>query len=266
VPISPTYRRLPFDKALSWLKQQVPVPSERWDDFIDSSRDWAFTVSGITKAQALQSVFELTQQAIAEGTLLEDFKASFNEALERSGYSPMKPHRVRLVLLQNLRTSYGAGRYQQMSDPETMRRTPYWQWVHDDPITPRPSHKALDGMVFRADDPMWQTGFPPSGFGCRCKVVRLSDRQLRKEGLSLSDPLPSSTIVDKRTGTRTTVPAVVVGGKLTPVVDPGFAFAPGASTLEQRSRILADALQRLDPRLRQQVQERLSRGPNSNRG
>lgn len=256
----PTYRRLPFLAALAWFRSRVPLPSERWDDFINESQNWAFTVASVTKAQALQAIFELTQNAIAQGTLFEDFKINFNQILERSGYSPMRPYRARLVLLQNLRTAYAAGRYQQMTEPGAMQRTPYWQWVHDDPVVPRPHHKALDGKVFRADDPIWDAMTPPSGFGCRCRVFRLSDRQLRKEGLSLSDPLPTATILDKRTGGKTNVPAVLIDGKLVPVVDPGFAYAPGKSTIQERSRILADALQRLNPPLRQQVQERLSRG------
>ncbi|MHC8285604.1 phage minor head protein [Pseudomonas sp. XS1P51] len=38
-----------------------------------------------------------------------------------------------------------------------------------------PSHRALHGQVFRHDDPIWASIFPPSGFNCRRRVIALSE-------------------------------------------------------------------------------------------
>jgi SPP1 gp7 family putative phage head morphogenesis protein len=43
--------------------------------------------------------------------------------------------------------------------------------VGDDRV--RPAHAALDGTIKPADDPFWDTHFPPNGWRCRCTVLQL---------------------------------------------------------------------------------------------
>lgn len=40
--------------------------------------------------------------------------------------------------------------------------------------------------MWAADDPIWQTIYPPNGFNCRCKVRALSARDLERRGLSVN--------------------------------------------------------------------------------
>ena len=48
---------------------------------------------------------------------------------------------------------------------------PYWQYktVGDDKV--REEHAALDGLILRHDDPLWDRIYPPNGWHCRCSVV-----------------------------------------------------------------------------------------------
>jgi SPP1 gp7 family putative phage head morphogenesis protein len=255
------YRELPFKRAIEFLQQRVPLPTETWTDLSGMAQEWAFTVAGLTSAQLLQSVYDLTTQAVENGMLISEFQEQFDSLYQRSGYAPMKPWRSQLVLLQNMRTAYGAGRWRQMTDPEVMARSPYWQWVHDDPITPRPHHLALHLKVFRADDPFWLTCYPPSGFNCRCKVFRLSDRQLRAENLRVEDAPAPRQFLDRATGERISVPAITVGDKTVPIAEAGFQYAPGSSDRQQRAEILEKSINRLNPRLQAVVREYLARGP-----
>ena len=48
----------------------------------------------------------------------------------------------------------------------------------------------MDGRVFRADDPIWDTWFPPNGFKCRCTVKTLSKRQMEQRGLTVETEAP----------------------------------------------------------------------------
>ncbi len=72
-----------------------------------------------------------------------------------------------------------------MTDPDVTAMRPFWQYRHGNSKRPRPEHVALDGMVLRHDDPFWSTHYPPSGFGCKCRVVTMSQRDMDREGKNL---------------------------------------------------------------------------------
>jgi len=84
--------------------------------------------------------------------------------------------------------SYMAGRYEQMQ--QIAARRPYWQYSAVNDSRTRPSHRAMDGKVFRADDPIWKTWYPPNGYRCRCSVTSLSQKELDAEGLEVEKKAP----------------------------------------------------------------------------
>jgi len=47
-------------------------------------------------------------------------------------------------------------------------------------VSPRPEHVAWHNTVLPADDPWWDTHYPPNGWGCKCGVVSLSERQVER--------------------------------------------------------------------------------------
>ena len=48
----------------------------------------------------------------------------------------------------------------------------------------------MDGRVFQADSPVWDTWYPPNGFRCRCTVRSLSKRQVEQMGLTVEEKAP----------------------------------------------------------------------------
>lgn len=83
-----------------------------------------------------------------------------------------------------------------MTDPDVMELRPYWQYDAVNDSRTRPSHLAMDGRVFPADSPVWDTWFPPNGFKCRCTVRTLSKRQVERMGLQVETQLPKSGILE----------------------------------------------------------------------
>ena len=147
--------------------------------------------------------------------------------------------RTRVIYGTNLRTSYAAGRWQQL---QAVRRSrPYWRYRHSPAsVTPRHQHVEWDGLVLRADDPWWRTHYPPNGWGCNCYVEALSEREVRRLGKDGPDEAPAlderEVTVGSGPGARTVdVPAGI---------DPGFAYAPGRSVVGDAQRIAIDAAQR----------------------
>ena len=78
----------------------------------------------------------------------------------------------------------------QMTEPGVKALRPYWQYDAVNDSKTRPSHLAMDGRVFMADDPIWDTWFPPNGFKCRCTVKTLSKRQMEQRGLTVETEAP----------------------------------------------------------------------------
>ena len=102
----------------------------------------------------------------------------------------------------------------------------------------RASHAALNGQVFRFDDPIWQSHYPPNGWNCRCRVRALSERRLASLGQTVdsSDDCLSrhsvDTGFDPRTGEMYTSEVTTYrhnGQAMTP--DAGWSYNVGQINL-----------------------------------
>ncbi|NJR38540.1 MAG: hypothetical protein HC781_06435 [Leptolyngbyaceae cyanobacterium CSU_1_4] len=255
-----TWVNLPFAEAIAFFKQKLPLPTSSYTEIIDEAQDWAFTVAGIAKADLLNDVYGAIVKALEDGTTLEEFTQDFDIAAAKAGWQPPPGSegkwggwRMELIYMQNLRGAYAAGRFKQMRDPEVATARPYWLWRHRDSRVPRAVHLALDGKVFRGDSVFWDAGgYPPCGYGCKCGVFALSQRDLERRGRKVEDaPTETLTIEDKLTGERQQIPAL--NGQ--PIVDPGFVHAAGTSKPEQRQSVLNRSLARLPEPLRRQARE-----------
>ena len=91
--------------------------------------------------------------------------------------------RIRTILRTNINTAYSAGRYRRQR--ETVAARPYWQYTAVLDGSTRPSHRDLHGRIWRADDPIWDSIYPPNGFNCRCRVRALPERQVLSRGLDV---------------------------------------------------------------------------------
>ena len=182
---------MPFEAAVRYFGERIPVTAGQFYRLAEKYRALAFTVSGYTTAQILRKFYDEILSAIENGTTMEAFRTEMNGFLEAQGYEGLTPFQADNIFRTNVQTAYQAGHYEQMSDPEVLKLRPYWQYDAVQDRKTRPSHKAMDGKVFRADSPVWDTWYPPNGFRCRCTVHSLSERQVRERGLPVEDEVPS---------------------------------------------------------------------------
>ena len=129
---------------------------------------------------------------------------------------------TQVIYETNLMTAYQAGRWAQVQ--AVKERRPYLEYRHSDlSLHPRKLHKSWDGLVVAVDDPWVRTHWPPNGWGCKCRMFALADRDLRRMGKSGPDMPPddgSREWTDRVTGETHTVPNGI---------DPSWDYAPGAS-------------------------------------
>ncbi|MBB3947226.1 hypothetical protein GGQ73_003192 [Rhizobium skierniewicense] len=211
---------LPFDEAIDFLRQKTAVPTKSYRDVWDAAHSKMFMVAG-ANSQALVDDFQnAIVKAAEQGLTLEDFRADFDDIVKRHGwqYKGARGWRSRLIFETNLASAYAAGRYAQMSEPDTLEAFPFWQYNHSGALHPRLNHKAWDGMVFAADDPFWNTNYPPNGYKCGCFVTPVSRPGLKRLGKSKPDEAPN---LDQ------------LGTDQPLGVDPSFAYNPGKAWLEQ---------------------------------
>ena len=75
----------PFEEAVAYFKERVPVTASRFYQIAAEYRALAFTVSGYTKAQVLKKFYDELLAALEEGNSLAEFRENMNDFLEAEG-------------------------------------------------------------------------------------------------------------------------------------------------------------------------------------
>ena len=217
------YGSLPFKEAIEFFRGKLNIPTARWNDLWKSMHDRGFMVAGAMKDDILDDFRTAVDKAISEGTTLAEFRKDFDNIVEKHGlgYNGGRNWRSRVIYETNVRTAYASGRYKQMTDPDLAKMRPYWEYRHGDSRNPRELHLSWDGKVLRADDPWWNTHYPPNGWGCKCKVFALNARDVKRLEKSGPDKAPDDGTyewTDKKTGETHTIPKGI---------DPGWDYNVG---------------------------------------
>lgn len=224
------FASVPFKEAIAFFQQKVNLPTERWTDLWEGMHSRAFVVAGAMKSELLSDMRTAIDDAISKGTTITDFRKAFDETVKKHGwdYKGSRGWRTGVIFNTNLRVAHSAGSYKQMTDPAVLKARPYFGYIGGLSEHPRPLHLAWNGTVLPADDPWWDSHFTPNGWGCKCKVVSYSARELERDGLQVADKAPDNghyDWTDKATGEVKRIPNGI---------DPGWAYNPGKAAWGQR--------------------------------
>jgi len=215
---SARYGSVPFELAISFLKQKLNLPSESWTDVWADAHNSAFMVAGAMEDDLLNDFRKAVDIAISEGKSIGWFKKEFNNIVSQHGwdFNGGKDWRARIIYDTNIRQSYNAGRWQQLQEFD------YWEYQHGDSVSPRPMHLSWHGLTLHKDSPFWLTHFPSNGWGCKCKV------RGRRKGTDQPAPdIEYREFVDKNSGEVHKVPKGI---------DPGFEYAPHSSAQQKQQK------------------------------
>jgi SPP1 gp7 family putative phage head morphogenesis protein len=209
----------------------------------------AFTVAKATTQEVLGTIRAEVARAIGAGQTFEDFKKRLKPRLETLGWWGRKEvldadtgeltqaqlgsvRRLRTMYQTNVQTAYMAGRYKRLLANVADR--PYWRYVAVMDGRTRPAHAALNGKVWRWDDPIWQVIFPPNGWGCRCRIVALTEAEFQALGVRLEDgrgAIVEQEVPINRDGDTAVVQGVryvdAAGKEKVFYPDPGWDYNPG---------------------------------------
>lgn len=202
---------LPPEDAIKYFEGKGLRLTGDWRELWQEQHAKAFTVARLAKLDVLKDIHDALNDALKNGTTERQFIKDMTPLLQKKGWwgpavdkqtgevletyddisgRPVEwgsPRRLKLIYRQNMQTAYMAGRYkqqQELANATGPGARPYWQYIAVRDSRTRPTHSALHGRVWRADDPIWTHLYPPNGWNCRCRVRALSEFRMRKEGLT----------------------------------------------------------------------------------
>ncbi|HCG3512863.1 phage minor head protein [Acinetobacter baumannii] len=245
---------LPPKDAISYLEEKGFKIGWDWHETLDNAHSKAFTVAKIARMDLLQDIRQSLIAAMEKGQTLEQWKASITPTLQEKGWWGKKtvinpegreqevqlgsPRRLRTIYDTNIQSAFAAGRYKAMLAGAETR--PFWEWRHITISNPRKQHVALNGRLFRFDDPFWNVAYPPSEWGCKCRVIARSAREVEDKEILSGEGNESDIYervgVDRNTGAdvivkRTQFDIPTKDGKLTFAPAAGFNGSPASSYL-----------------------------------
>jgi SPP1 gp7 family putative phage head morphogenesis protein len=194
---------LPPADAVKYLQAKGFAFSFNWQEVWQEAHHKAFTVAKALNIEILQEIRQQVQRSIEEGITFGEFQKQLEPTLKNLGWwgksymvNPNSgavegvqlgsPRRLKTIYRTNLTVAYSVGRYKQMA--ENTKHRPYWLYNATLDRRTRPGHAALHGKVFRFDDPIWETIYPPNDWGCRCWVRPLTKSEVESMGLQVEEP------------------------------------------------------------------------------
>lgn len=233
----------PFTEQVDFFRKKINLPSDRWDDIQKSAHDRGFIVAGANKADLVADLRNTIDKCIAEGKSLGWYQKNFDEIVKKHGWtgwtgeSSKAGHdwRTTITYQTNMSTSYAAGRWKQLHDPDLVKIRPYLTYHHADGVRhPRPHHQSWNGFTAPRDHPFWKTHSCPNGWRCHCYLSAASELDYKDAKTAGKNQLPEGwDKIDQKTGEP-------VG------IDKGFGYAPGANADKPLKHFIDQKLINLD--------------------
>jgi len=240
-------------QAIEFLRQKKMLASKVLvKEMHDSALARATTIARLTSLDMTKDIYQSLETAMREGKGFHTWKKELVSEFERKGWIFGKepsirgidghlladpktgeyfgtPRRLNTIYRVNMQSAYSAARYQRLRDNVDNR--PYWQYSAVGDTRTRPAHLALSGKVYRYDDPFWATFYPPNGFNCRCTVIALGERDLKRRGMDKPDDSSAFLVEVERPADKQGNREKTVGFKLPDgtvrVTDKGFDYNVG---------------------------------------
>ena len=176
---------LPPKDAVAYFEKLGYQVTDDWQQTAEAVRGKAFAVAKSGSLDVLKDIKAGLIQAANTGETEKSFIERMGATLQAKGWEPNSPSRLKTIFRTNMQSAYMAGRWEQFQASKATR--PYLQYVAVMDAVTRPSHAAMNGLVFAIDDPIWKTHYPPCGYNCRCRVRSHSAASLKAQNLSVLD-------------------------------------------------------------------------------
>ncbi len=173
---------LPFEDAIKYLVEKESILFEKIDELTLEVKKNFKWIKKSTDLEVTKRMFLSLEDNMENGGTFLDWKKSIQEVANMAGFGE-QGYYLENIYRTNTINAYNIGSYKEQM--ESQEDFPYllYDAVSDDNTTE--ICKKLDGKVYRADDPIWDTIYPGNHYQCRSGVISLTQEDFEGEGYTL---------------------------------------------------------------------------------
>lgn len=218
--------------AVDFFKAKKLKPSFHYADTTNEEYAHNFTVGKVMQLDILEDFERAVEDVVANGTTLKQFQKDLTPLLQKKGWwgkremvDPLtgelkivqlgSPRRLKTIYEANLRSALAKGQWDRAQ--KTKKHLPYFVYTLGPSVEHRPEHRKWHGVILPIDDEFWQTHFVPNGWGCKCRIRQITQREADRlmakgEHTTTAPEIEYSDWVNKRTGEVERVPVGIDRG------------------------------------------------------
>lgn len=198
-------------RALDYIKNKSLRPAFSYKDVWNEEHATAFTVAKAMQIDVLSDLKNAVEKAIEGGTTFEHFKKELKPTLMQKGWWGRKEmtdpltgrtvnaqlgsdRRLKTIYQTNLRSAYQKGQYDRTMESDAH---PYLMYRIGASVRHREQHLKWNNLILPKDDPLWNSIFPPNGYGCKCYTVAVTEsrkRRYEQDGVPAYNPDTRKTV------------------------------------------------------------------------
>lgn len=181
-------------QALDYIKNKKLRPSFSYKDVWNEEHATAFTVAKAMQLDVLSDIKTAVEQAIENGTTFEQFKKDLKPTLMQKGWwgkrdmtDPLtgetvaaqlgSDRRLKTIYQTNIRSAYQKGQYERTMKSDSH---PYLMYKIGPSVHHREQHLKWNNLILPKDDLLWNSIFPPNGYGCKCYTVAVTEARKQR--------------------------------------------------------------------------------------
>lgn len=261
VTLDALFKRRP-DDAIKYLQDKKPQASIDYLEIKGRAHDHAFVIAKMTDMDMLATMQQSLVTAMDKNMSFSEWQASVKPMLKERGWwgkhditlpdGSVKPaqlgsdYRLQRIYDTNINQAYHKARRHD-GDYDIY---PYAMWQSRGDNRVRPSHQALNGQIFRRNDPYYQSIRPRVAWGCRCDEILLTAEQAgeygEQDGYTIRDDISgyvtTENVIIQGTYGAYTAPVNIMRLPDMPVyrTDPGWIHASDALPMQPMLSKAAD--------------------------
>lgn len=164
----------PWDEALEEFRNRGVVSDDELSRLLLDYAERSKEARRALLEQVQKRVYQLLEQAIAEGQTFSEWADQLRAEAPGLGISAEDPAYLQTVFRTNVQSAYGAGRHRALSHPDVVEARPFRQIRTVGDARVGDDHAPLADLVYRADGPL--AGLKtPFRYNCRCSIVSLDE-------------------------------------------------------------------------------------------